>query len=174
MIADPAAATALQTLIPTLPPAARSAAKRSLQKLRLRGVPVATPAEAPTGARCLAGPIDPQGTQLLWFLSPGDQDETYDGLQILITKDGVADAAAAYDIPMEAAPARQTTGALIGPTPDQPHPLWLEAPFDYGRRRVLDALAHNWEHDLLTPLAYRLLNPLLWRWAPAQPAPGLP
>ena len=51
--------------------------------------------------------------------------------------------------------------------------LLLEAPVDYGRRQVAAALQRNWATGQATPLNYRLLNPLLWRWTAPQPAAEL-
>ena len=70
MIADPAAAAALQGILPSVPPAMRQQGERSLQKLRLRGVPVEPLQAPPTEARCLASAVSGDGFQMLWFFLP--------------------------------------------------------------------------------------------------------
>ena len=174
MIADPGAAAALRSLLPTLSPEIRTQAERSLQKLRLRGVAVAQPSTAPLSCRCLASPMDSQGNQVLWFVVPGEDAPTYDVLNVLINAAaGLAGAAGSYDVTAESLPAPHPPGTLLD-LAGQPQPLWLETPFDYGRRRVLDALALNATSKQPPPLAYRLLNPMLWRWTMPAPAAAIP
>ena len=174
MIADPSAAAALRSLIPTVSAEIRPQAERSLQKLRLRGVAISPPVAAPPSCRCLASPMDSQGNQVLWFVVPGDGEPTYDVLNILINvTEGMAAAAGAYGVTAESLPALHPPGTLLDLT-GQPQPLWLETSFDYGRRRVLEALALNTANKQPPPLAYRLLNPMLWRWTMPAPAPAVP
>lgn len=169
---ETAAAIALWALVPTLPPALRSQAERSLQKLRLRGVPLAH-AEAPSETmRCLASPPDAQGNQALWFIQPNSSLETNQVLQVLLAgKSGVVQAAGSLAADNAALPAPLPRGQVhTGEAADgQRAVLLLEAPVDYGRRRVTAALQRNWMAGQATPLHYRLLNPLLWRWT----APGV-
>jgi hypothetical protein len=176
MITDPSAAAALRSVIPNLPPDTRTQAERSLQKLRLRGVPIAQPAMAPPGCRCLASPADVQSNQVLWFIVPEDNASTCEVLNVLVNAaGGLVAAAGAYGVAEESLPAPQSTGTLLE-LAGQSQPLWLETPFDYGRRRVVDALLLN-TMEQPTPLVYRLLNPMLWRWTtpePPAPAPDLP
>ena len=163
-IPDPAAAAALQSLIPNLDRDRQALAKRSLQKLRLRGVAIPAAPALSTTDRCLASPPDSQGNQILVFLTRGDEAETIALLQVLIAgQEGLTEASGSYDVSSELLPPIQATGGLHFPEQDRSGPLWLEAPFDYGRRRVLVALERNWARGNEIPLAYRLLNPLLWR-----------
>lgn len=171
---EPAAATALWTLLPTLPPAVRSQVERSLQKLRLRGIPapVLDPPE-PT-IRCLAGPPDAQGNQAFWFIEPNADLATSQVLYLLLaSNEGLVQAignltAANSTLPPPMAQGHVHTGGKL--EDGQRSMLLLEAPVDYGRRRVAAALERNWANGRPTPLTYRLLNPLLWRWTTLQPA----
>ncbi len=173
MIADPAAAAALQGILPGLPPELRQQAERSLQKLRLRGVPVQVLAAPPAEARCLASPVSGDGYQMLWFFLPPTDDAKGDVLEVLISQQqGVLAAAGRRGVEAKALPERQAPGALLQGSADQP--LLLEAAFDYGRRRLLAALPRHWAADQPTPLPYRLLGPQLWRWARPEPAGVLP
>lgn len=174
MIADPSAATALQSLVPTLSPETRPFAERSLQKLRLRGVAMAQATTPPPVCRCLASPVDSQGNQVLWFIIPAEQGLSCDVLNILVnTSAGLAGAAGNIGVQAEQLPESHPAGTLLNLVGQQP-PIWLEAPFDYGRRRVLASLARNAAAKQPTPGVYRLLNPLLWRWLPPPPAAALP
>ncbi len=171
---EPAAATALWTLLPTLPPALRSQAERSLQKLKLRGV--LAPILEPSGAamRCLASPPDAQGNQAFWFIEPNADLVTSQVLYLLLASDeGLVQAignlaAANSTLPPAGAQGYVHTGGEL--EDGQRSILLLEAPVDYGRSRVAAALERNWATGRPTPLTYRLLNPLLWRWAAPQPA----
>ena len=169
MIADPAAAVALQGILPSLPPELRRQAERSLQKLRLRGVPVQPLQAAPAEARCLASAVSGEGYQMLWFFLPPTGAADGDVLEVLISQQqGVVAAAGRRGVEAEALPERQTPGTLLQGSADQP--LLLEAGFDYGRRRLLAVLPRTWVADQPTPLPYRLLGPQLWRWTQPEPA----
>jgi hypothetical protein len=174
MIPDPNAADALHSLIPTLPPETRPLAERSLQKLRLRGVAVGQPGSPPPSCRCLASPVDSQGNQVLWFVVPSDRGPGYDILNVLVnTSTGLTAAAGSYEVAAESLPDPHPAGTLLN-LAGQPQPLWLETPFDYGRQRILKALALHATSKNPTPFAYRLLNPLLWRWAAPAVVPAKP
>ncbi|MFN2165960.1 MAG: hypothetical protein ACK2U9_06830, partial [Anaerolineae bacterium] len=169
------AAQALQTLTATLPPRQSSLAERMVQKLRLRGVPVPAPPPVPAQGRCLASPIDGQDNQVLWFLVPASDQHGFQGLQILLDgQAGIREAVGTDEVLEEDLPPASPLGKLHNAGTGLQQPIWLEAPFDYGRRRALVALARNWETHRETPLAYRLFNPLLWRWAEPEPEPDPP
>jgi hypothetical protein len=172
MIADPAAAAVLQGILPSLPPELRRQAERSLQKLRLRGVPVQPLQAPPAEARCLASAVSGEGYQMLWFFLPPTGDTDGDVLEVLISQQqGVVAAAGRRVVEAEALPERQAPGTLLQGSADQP--LLLEAGFDYGRRRLLAALPRTWATEQPTPLVYRLLGPQLWRWTRPEPADAL-
>jgi hypothetical protein len=173
MIADPAAAAALQGILPSLPPELHRQAERSLQKLRLRGVPVQTLPPAPTEARCLASPVSGDGYQALWFFLPPTTEGDGDVLEMLISQQqGLLAATGRSGVEAGALPERQTQGTVLQGSADQP--LLLEASFDYGRRRLLTALPRTWAAEQPTPLPYRLLGSQLWRWAKPEAAGPLP
>lgn len=172
MIADPAAAAALQGVIPSLPPELRRQAERALQKLRLRGVAVPALLEPPTEARCLASAVSGEGQQMLWFFLPRAGATSGDVLEVLISQQGLLAAAGRREVEATTLPERQSPGTLLQGSAEQP--LLLEAGFDYGRRRLLAALPRTWAAEQATPLIYRLLGPQLWRWARPEPADVLP
>ncbi|MEA3337773.1 MAG: hypothetical protein U9R25_17900 [Chloroflexota bacterium] len=166
------ASKALQELIPTLPPDRKPEARRALQKLRLQGIAVTPPAPPPAASRCLASPIDIMGRQLLWFCVPNEDEETCAVLQLQITgQAGIVDALGNLSVPNETLPPAMSKGTLHAADKSLPGLTWLEAPFDYGRRRVLDGLSTNWLHRTTPSLAYRFHNVALWRWSPPQPRP---
>lgn len=172
MIADPAAAAALQGIAPSLPPELRRQADRSLQKLRLRGVSVPALSAPPDEARCLASAISGEGHQMLWFFLPDAGDAGGDVLEVLVNQQqGLVAAAGRRQVEVGSLPERQAPGTLLQGGADQP--VLLEAGFDYGRRRLLAALSRTWAAEQPTPLPYRLLGPRLWRWAQPQPAAPL-
>ena len=175
MLAEPAAVAALQGIIPSLAPGLRGQAERSLQKLRLRGVATGMAAAAPATARCLCSPVAASGHQMLLFFVPHSVDAAarYDVLEIVIQQQsGLMAAAGQRDVELDALPAALATGAWL-PAQDE-QPVLLEAGFDYGRRRVLHALASGWASETPAPLGYRLLGPTLWQWAKPGPGPELP
>lgn len=164
---DAEAGQALHSLLPNLPPEMRVQGERALRKLRLRGIPIDEHTPPPVEGRCLASPPDGQDNQLLWFVLPASEKDTSQLLQVLITQQtGVTQASGSYAADNASLPAPAVVGTVhraeqgAGPRGG----LILEAPFDYGRRRVLQALEANWRAAAPTPLPYRLLNPLLWRW----------
>jgi hypothetical protein len=172
MIADPAAAAALQGVTPSLPPELRRQAERALQKLRLRGVAVPAQPAPPADARCLASAVSGEGQQMLWFFLPQADGASGDVLEVLIGQQGLAAAAGRRAVEAATLPERQTLGTLLQSSAEQP--MLLEAGFDYGRRRLLAALPRTWAAEQSTPLVYRLLGPQLWRWARPEPADALP
>lgn len=173
MIADPAAAAALQGILPSLPPALRQQGERALQKLRLRGVPVEPLPAPPPEARCLASAVSGDGFQMLWFFLPLADGPAGDVLEVLISEQqGLVAASGQRAIAAASLPERQATGTLLQGSADQP--LLLETGIDYGRRRLLAVLARTWAAGQPTPLPYRLLGPQLWRWTRPEPAEALP
>jgi hypothetical protein len=78
-----------------------------------------------------------------------------------------------YDVAAESLPDPHPAGTLLN-LAGQQQPLWLETPFDYARQRVLRMVALHAASKDPTPLAYRLFNPLLWRWTVPEPAPAVP
>ncbi|MDW8318553.1 MAG: HEAT repeat domain-containing protein [Anaerolineae bacterium] len=169
---EPEAVQALEVLALHLPPGLRRQAERSLQKLRLRGVPAPARRAPPADARCLATAPDAQGRQLLWFVLPNRQSDDYTLLSLLISdRRGVTQATADLHAAAKALPPPQAIGHLLAWSPaEQPIGPLLEAPFDYGRRQVAQAVERNWQAERPLPLVYRVVNPLLWTWSAPKPA----
>ena len=169
-LGTPAAAGALQGLIPTLRPDLRATAERALQKLRLRGSTVPTLRPPAEGFRCLATPPDSRGGQYLLFILPPDGDTPSLTLRLALNPvDGLIEAvASAADGPADL-PEPLAVGALHASLIDVGHHLWLEAPYDYGRRRVQACLPVSLESSRPLSHAYRFLNWALWQWTPPAP-----
>ncbi len=141
----------------------RQQGERALQKLRLRGVPVAPLQAPPPEARCLASAVSGDGYQMLWFFLPQADGAAGDVLEVLISEQqGLVAASGQRAIAAASLPDRQAPGTLLQGSAEQP--LLLEAGIDYGRRRLLAVLPRTWAAEQPTPLPYRLLGPQLWRW----------
>lgn len=176
-LADAETGQVLHTLLPNLSPEVRSLGERALHKLRLRGVPIDQETPPPAGSRCLASPPDGQDNQLLWFVIPNTDEPTSQLLQVVTTqRTGITQASGSFAADNASLPPLAAVGTVHRREPEAGlrGGLVLEAPFDYGRRRVLQALEVNWRVAVPTPLHYRLLNPLLWRWSSPAAAQTLP
>lgn len=169
----PAAARALASLVPNLPPPLAIVAERGLRKLRFSGVqegadhdPEREPWYAPGLAwRALLSPLDTDGAQFLWFVG----SDAASGRAIffsVITEDGrgVRDASGSLDAEADHAPPKRREGAVHFIVGDgvTPGVTLLEAPFSLGRRTLRQALAQNWAAGEATPVGYRLFSPLIW------------
>lgn len=161
----PEAAKALQTLIPILAPALRPGAERCLRKLQFSGVTV-TPLSPPSPAwRALIGPVNGLGQRNIWFV----QDTPVPGyarfLNLLLSDQaGAVRAAGHAHVPIQMLPPRRPCGYVhdIAWPDGSGAMLLLEAPFDLGRRIVLEALTHNRATQIPVAGPLRLLSPWLW------------
>ncbi|GEM_PF-453640 len=101
-----AAAAALFSLAPLLPPDQRAPVERAIRKLRLStplGAPSPSPVSPPTGSRAFLSLLDGRGTQMLWLAVP-DGDE-YELLNVLLHEElGVKDALGQIRYPTAALP----------------------------------------------------------------------
>lgn len=176
----PAAARALSSLIPNLPPTLAPIAERGLRKLRFSGVQEAAdldserePWYAPgLGWRALISTVDASGSQFLWFIgSPGigDDADANDGRTVFFTvllQDplGVRDASGSLDASADHVPPKRREGAIHYIARDgAAHGLTLvEAPFTLACQVLREALALNWVAGEATPVGYRLFSPLIW------------
>lgn len=171
------AAKALQTLIPILAPALRPGAERCLRKLQFSGV-IITPLSPPSPEwRALISPVNGSGQQSIWFI----QDTPVAGyarfLNLLLSDQaGVVGAAGHAHVPIQILPPRRPHGYVHDVAwPDGSGAiLLLEAPFDLGRRIVLEALAHNRATQIPVAGPLRLLSPWLWDSAGENLAKVLP
>jgi len=160
---SPAALRALQSLLPTLPPALHDHAERAVRKICFRGQEVAPLPPVSKQCRVLISPIDGRGNQLLWFLrhDPIEKWVRFLGTVVNDTvglKDAFGDDAA---LPGRF-PGRRRPGTVHIVQPEDRPLILLEAPYDYGRRLLLQGLALNFGVGLPTPLDYRLLNDQVW------------
>ena len=104
------------------------------------------------------------------FILPPGSDRPSLTLRLAINPtDGLVEATAgAADAPADL-PEPLAVGALHASLVELGHPLWLEAPYDYGRRRVQACLPVSLESKRPLSHAYRFLNWALWQWTPPVP-----
>lgn len=177
----PAAAAALQTLVPAVGPDLAPLAERMLLKLQFKGVPVAPLPPLDAGCRALIAPPEGgSGRQIVWFLRGLGTSPYYQVVSVLLSDQVGAIQTTAYDRVLSAIlPSGRQAGqvhtieaAVPGGTL-----LLLEAPFDLGRRLLGDALALNRQTQIPLPGPLRLAATRLWDMAVADgtlPAPRLP
>jgi len=165
---SPDSAIMLQALQPTLPPARRSLAERSLRKLQFIGVGVPSLDLPHPAWRALVSPVDGQGSQSIWFLLDPQRDAPTRVISVLLN-DLVGVWNAAYDrhgeleqyLPSERLPGK--VHQVIFPGASAALPL-LDTSFDAGRRLVREALAVNHAAEQVPPLDYAVLSDALWKW----------
>jgi len=170
----PEAAWALQTLLPIVHPELQPAAGRALRKLRFAGVAIEELPPPDPGWRALLGPVDGLGRQNVWFLQPGQGTAQVRFLNLLLADQaGIVEAIGHARVPALMLPPPRPLGTLHDGSGDL---LMLEAPFDLGRRLVLEALAHNRQTQIPVAGPLRLLSPWLWGYGGADslPPPLLP
>ena len=182
----PAAARALASLVPNLPPTLAPAAERGLRKLRFSGVPTMADhdlAREPWYApqlrwRALMSSIDPEGGQFMWFVgSEAAPSEGLGGMDAkrasgrtvfftVLTRDPawLARCIRLSGGEGRTGAARQANGCAAFHLGDGAQPVLnlLEAPFALALSALRGALALNWASGAATPLGYRLFSPLIW------------
>jgi hypothetical protein len=172
----PDAARGLQVLASVLPSSRRALGERSLLKLRLSGVPVAPLPQVSPSWRALIGPLDGQGTRVVWFIHDPDEHQRCHFLGVSLNEaQGLVQAYGNHAVPSQAVPARGRPGH-VHRVPFQPMEasegssskvttlFLLEADLDYGRRLVKEAQVRSFEAGRALPAAYRLLSPLIWQY----------
>jgi len=179
----PAAARALQILRPTVSRALLPAVERALRKLQFAGVPVSPLPPAGGEWRALVSPVDGRGDQSIWFIqeTPEGKPQRFFGLH-LNDQAGIVEAVGSDQVEDRPFPPASPLGQLhlIALRPEGPHLYLLEAPYDYGRLLVRQALKLHDENAHPMPAAYRLYNDALWaydvpeleRAAPSLPEPS--
>lgn len=175
----PAAAAALQTLIPVAAPELLSLAERMLRKLQFCGVPVAALPLPDAGCRALLSPPDGLGQQMLSFIQGTRRPGLFRYLTVLLSdRLGAIDAAgrdgvAAWELPSRGQPGRMRE---ISPPGAAGRQLMVDVSFDAGRRVLRDCLAYNRATQVPLAASLRLLHPWLWGLGGSQalPAPCLP
>jgi hypothetical protein len=175
----PKAVRALQTLLPVVAPGLRPLAERLLRRLRFTGVEVSDLPGPDPNWRALVSPVDGLGRQSVWFILESRWTSQARFLNVLLTGwAGVTRAVGHSQVPALMLPPRRPLGELHDVAlPDGSGALLLvEAPFDVGRRLVVEALAHNRAEQIPVAGALRLLSPWLWAvsGADALPARVLP
>lgn len=173
----PPSAHALHILLPTIHPDRRPLLERGLRKLQFAGVPVEPLPPPATTWRTLVGAVDGRGNQSIWFLKedPASGHASLLGLH-LNCEAGILEAWGDDHLKEHAFPPPAPAGTLH-PIPMRPHSLplhFLEAPFDYGRYLVLEALQIHWREDRPVPLEYALYNDMLWGYDTAGLADAKP
>jgi hypothetical protein len=170
----PDAARALQMLEPIVAPELRPIAGRLVRKLQFVGVKVeALPPPDPEW-RVLASPVDGLGQQSVWFVMEDRTTNQARFLNVLLSdRAGAVEAAAHANVPARALPPRRSSGYVheVALPDSSGAMLMLEASFDLGRRRVLDALDANRETQIPVAAVLRLLCPWLWGYAGADVLP---
>lgn len=179
----PEAAQGLQSILPLLPPDRRGLAERSLLKLSLKQVQVLPRPSVGAAWRTLVGPIDGEGSQVIWFIGKPDGRGQcrFAGFSIN-DHEGIRQVYGHLDVPADTLPERRMRGhihniALESGPPDEgegasdemtPSPgilvHMLESDFDYGRWLVQEAQARNARQDRPVPVEYRLFGPWLWQY----------
>ena len=161
----PRAADALQALIPVTSPGLRVLAERSLRKLQFAGVSLGPMSPPGQDWRALISPVDGLGRQSVWFVRGSRSAEQVKFLNVLLSdRAGAVEAAGHEHVPVVVLPPWREPGYLHDiPIPGGPGVLlMLEAPFDLGRRLVLEALARNRETQIPVAAPLRLFSTWLW------------
>ncbi len=161
----PAAARALQMLLPTIRPSLQPMVERALRKLQFAGVPVPPLPPAGKDWRALLSPVDGRGNQSIWFIqdTAEGKPQRFFGLH-MNDQAGIIEAVGSDRVEDKPFPPPSPLGQLhlIALRPEGPHLYLLEAPYDYGRLLVRQALKLHEADSHPTPTAYRLYNDALW------------
>jgi hypothetical protein len=171
----PEAARALQTLLPIVAPALRPVAERLLRRLRFVGVEVSDLPGPDPNWRALLSPVDGLGRQSVWFVLESRWTSRARFLNVLLNGwAGATQAVGHSQVPALMLPPRRPLGELHDVAlPDGSGALLLvEAPFDVGRRLIVEALARNRAEQIPVAGALRLLSPWLWAVGGADTLPA--
>ncbi|MEM7126360.1 MAG: hypothetical protein AAF702_08550 [Chloroflexota bacterium] len=157
----------LHTLQFALSPTRAQQAERALRKLRFSGLGYTSPPQ--DGWRALIAPAEASGNQTIWFFqTPIQGERECPFLSIVVNvATGILQAYGADRMPAEDLPSEKALGELITVAIDGGESIiFLEAPFDYGRWLVLNALPQHWAGKAWQPLfgEYTLYNDILWQF----------
>jgi len=162
----PGALRALHTLQFARPGEVATLAERALRKARFAGYPYTPP--APTGWRTLLSPADPSGSQSVWLLHPGSaepHEQASKGVLIGFAHSallGITQLFGTETLDYTLLPPAKAVGTLVTVTMDTGRTAtMLEAPFDYGRWLLYEAL----QQGRALPDEYKLYNDLIWQFA---------
>jgi len=160
-------ARTLHTLHYTLPPEQAQRIQRALRKLQFGGAGYTPPATA--GWRALLSPAEASGNQAVWFLSTPPEDAPSGPFLSLVVNLYTGVLAAYGHDEMEAVdlPTSHEIGELVAvAAADNEDTVLLEAPFDFGRWLVQQALTAHWEGRAWQSLfgEYSLYNDWIWQF----------
>lgn len=162
--------TALYTLAQTLSPTLAERCERSLRKLQFMGQRYQPP--PPVGWHALLSAADTGGFLTLWFVREATAPERNDGALlafVLAPADGALQFSGVETMEQTQLPPLHTIGDLVplNAPHGKPAPP-LQIPFDVGRALVSQTLAAWWARDAQADLPgeYKLVNDLLWQFAP--------
>ena len=170
----PEAADALQAVIPIIAPGLRFTAERSLRKLQFAGVALRPISPPGSDWRALISPVDGLGRQSVWFVRGSRAKKQVKFLNVLLSdRAGAVEAAGHGQVPAVMLPPQREAGYVhdIAVPGGSGILLMLEAPFDLGRRLVLEALARNRETQIPVAGPLRLFSTWLWDVSGAEALP---
>lgn len=165
--AGDALARALHTLQFTLPPDLAQQASRQLRKLQFSGHGYKPP--QPAAWRALLSPAEASGNQAVWLIHT-PTDGAHRGLFLNLVVNLNTGILASYgneNLESGDLPAPHPVGELVSvDTVNNQTAVLLEAPFDYGRWLVQQALTVHWAGRAWQPLfgEYTLYNDLIWQF----------
>lgn len=145
--------------------------ERTVRKLQFSGKRYSPPSSA--GWRALLAPAEPNGSQAIWLLRRPEAEHEPGVLLSFVVNLGVGilQFAASEQMDRTTLPAAKPLGQLVAVLNDRgASTVLLEAPFDYGRWLMAQALqVHRAEGTTQTlPTEYMLYNDLLWQFAAPQ------
>ncbi len=170
-LGTPAAARALATLQWTLPPGPAQQAERSARKLRFTGVTAPEPSRA--GWRALLGLAEPSGIQSVWLVRMPPVPSGFGVLLGFVVgrHAGMVQMFGSETMPLEGLPGAQPVGQMLtAELGGGRRAVLLEAPFEYGRWLVQEAVQAHLDGRAAQPLPseWQLYNDLLGEFGRAQ------
>ncbi len=166
----PAAATALQSLLPNLSEKLKPLAERSLRILPLPDM---------SSWRALASPMDGEGNYALWFIpwtgtengSPSLTDPHGTLITLLLNdRMGIREVFGGETTPLAQLPAAQPAGTIhVMRMPRAGTIMLLEIPFDSGRGMLASAVSRHMAQGQVLPMLYRFYSALIWASPWSQP-----
>ena len=168
---QPLALRALQTLQFARLGEVATLAERAVRKARFAGHPYTPPAS--DGWRALISPADPSGSQSVWLLHPGvsaASGKSMSGVLVGFAHSvhtGITQLFGTETLDYTLLPPIKPIGTLVTVTMDNGRTAtMLEAPFDYGRWLLQEAIKQRLAQGGTLPEEYKLYNDLIWQFAP--------
>lgn len=159
----------LYSLHMTLPPEQRSRVGRQIRKLQFSGWSYEPPSSQ--GWRALLGPAEASGNQTVWLLytpqtQKGQMECAFISMVVNV-RTGILATYGSDEMAAEDLPQPHNVGELFTVSLDDDQTIvFLEAPFDYGRWLVQQALKAHWSNMAWQPLfgEYSLYNDWIWQF----------